>query len=98
MKLLLDENLSERIVSQISDLFPVSLQVKEAGLFRAEDSVIADWGDAEWFHYRIEGQRLLPTKRRARAACEIYLVAHRQLLHSANRGLTRETAESDSRI
>ena len=55
MKLLLDENLSDRIVSQISDLFPASLHVKEAGLFRAEDSVIAKWGDTEWFHYRIEG-------------------------------------------
>lgn len=43
VKLLFDENLSDRIVSQIADLFPASLHVKEAGLFRADDSTIAEW-------------------------------------------------------
>jgi len=49
VKLLLGENLSDRIVSQISDLFPASLHVKEAGLFRAEDSVIAEWATLNGF-------------------------------------------------
>jgi predicted nuclease of predicted toxin-antitoxin system len=42
-KLLLDENLSDRIVSEIADLFPASLHVKEAGPFRADDRTIAEW-------------------------------------------------------
>ena len=49
MKLLRDENLSERIVSQIIDLFPASLHVKEAGLFRTEDSVVAEWATQHGF-------------------------------------------------
>ena len=49
MKLLLDENLSDRIVSQIADLFPGSLQVKEAGLFRADDSAVAEWAAEHGF-------------------------------------------------
>ena len=49
MKLLLDENLSDRIVSQIADLFPGSLQVKEAGLFRTDDSAVAEWAAEHGF-------------------------------------------------
>ena len=43
MKLLLDENISDRIVPAISDLFPDSTHVKTTGLMRADDGVIADW-------------------------------------------------------
>jgi predicted nuclease of predicted toxin-antitoxin system len=49
VKLLLDENLSEKIVSQIIDLFPDSLHIKEAGLFRDDDSVIAEWATQHSF-------------------------------------------------
>lgn len=40
MKLLLDENLSSRIVPRIIDLFPGSSQVKGHGLDRTDDAVI----------------------------------------------------------
>ena len=40
MKLLLDENLSDRIIPQILDLYPDSSHVKALGLLRTDDSVI----------------------------------------------------------
>lgn len=40
MKLLLDENLSSRIVPRIIDLFPGSSQVKDHDLDRTDDAVI----------------------------------------------------------
>ena len=43
MKLLLDENISDKIVPAISDLFPESTHVKATGLVRADDSVITAW-------------------------------------------------------
>jgi predicted nuclease of predicted toxin-antitoxin system len=43
VKLLLDENISDRIVPAISDLFPDSTHVKSTGLMHADDSVIAEW-------------------------------------------------------
>jgi predicted nuclease of predicted toxin-antitoxin system len=49
VKLLLDENLSDRIVSRIADLFPASLHVKEVGLFLADDSTIAEWAAQNGF-------------------------------------------------
>lgn len=43
MKLLLDENISDRIVAHLSDLFPGSTHVNDAGLAQADDSAIWDW-------------------------------------------------------
>ena len=43
MKLLLDENISDKIAPGVDDLFPDSTHVKTVGLMRADDSVIADW-------------------------------------------------------
>ncbi len=43
MKLLLDENVSDRIVRQVADLFPDSTHVKSVGLMKADDNVIWDW-------------------------------------------------------
>jgi predicted nuclease of predicted toxin-antitoxin system len=40
VKLLLDENLSDRIVPQILDIFPDSAHVKTLGLLRTDDSII----------------------------------------------------------
>ena len=37
MKLLLDENLSDRIISRIVDLFPGSTHIKAVGLREADD-------------------------------------------------------------
>ena len=40
MKLLLDENLSDRIVPQVLDLFPDSAHVKSQGLIHTNDTLI----------------------------------------------------------
>jgi len=40
MKLLLDENLSDRIVSKIIDLYPDSQHVKTLGLLNTDDALI----------------------------------------------------------
>lgn len=40
MKLLLDQNVSDRIVKQIDDLFPGSAHVKALGLDQSEDSEV----------------------------------------------------------
>ena len=49
MKLLLDENLSDRIVSRIIDLFPESTHVKTIGLSRSDDGIILDWAKEHGF-------------------------------------------------
>ncbi len=51
MKLLLDENLSDRIVSQILDLFPGSSHVKAHGLAHTDDLLI--WSFAQEHGYTI---------------------------------------------
>ena len=43
MKLLLDENLSDRIVYQIADLFPDSTHIKAVDLREADDFVAWEW-------------------------------------------------------
>jgi predicted nuclease of predicted toxin-antitoxin system len=40
VKLLLDENLSDRIISRVVDLFPDSTHIKAVGLREAEDFVV----------------------------------------------------------
>lgn len=49
MKLLLDENVSDKIVDSIRDLFPDCTHVKTVALARADDSVIADWAKQRGF-------------------------------------------------
>ena len=49
MKLLLDENLSDRILPLIVDLFPDSTHVKIEGLMRTDDSLIASWAEERGF-------------------------------------------------
>lgn len=51
MKLLLDENLSDRILSEILDLYPDSSHVKTHGLARTDDSLI--WSFAKEHGYVI---------------------------------------------
>ena len=43
MKLLPDENLSDKIVARIGDLFPDCTHVKDVALMQAEDAAVADW-------------------------------------------------------
>jgi predicted nuclease of predicted toxin-antitoxin system len=49
VKLLLDENISERIVPQIADLYPGSTHVKGAGLMKADDSAVWEWAKQHGF-------------------------------------------------
>ena len=49
MRLLLDENLSDKIVARITDLFPDCTHVKSVELTRADDAVIADWAKQHGF-------------------------------------------------
>ena len=43
MKLLFDENVSPRLVVGLTDLFPGSVHVRDAGLSRASDAAIWDY-------------------------------------------------------
>ncbi|WP_040896597.1 DUF5615 family PIN-like protein [Xenococcus sp. PCC 7305] len=43
MKLLLDENLSDKIIPKIIDLFPNSVHVKTLGLTNTDDLIIWDY-------------------------------------------------------
>jgi predicted nuclease of predicted toxin-antitoxin system len=49
VKLLLDENLSEKIISGIADLFPGSTHVKAVGLREADDRVVWEWAKQNGF-------------------------------------------------
>ncbi|MEH2399315.1 DUF5615 family PIN-like protein [Nostoc sp.] len=49
MKLLLDENLSDRIISQIVDLYPNSVHVKTLGLINTDDVLIWEYAKAHDF-------------------------------------------------
>jgi predicted nuclease of predicted toxin-antitoxin system len=46
VKLLLDENLSERIVSRIIDLYPDSEHFKTLGLTNTDDAIIWEYAKA----------------------------------------------------
>lgn len=49
MKLLLDENLSRRLVPRIADLFPGSIHVCSAGLLQAPDRSVWEFAKANRF-------------------------------------------------
>ena len=51
MKLLLDENLSDRVVPRVLDLFPGSTHIKAHGLLQADDSAI--WSFASQHGYTL---------------------------------------------
>ena len=51
MKLLLDENLSDRVVPQILDLYPDSVHVKSYSLIHTDDGLI--WSFAQQHGYTI---------------------------------------------
>lgn len=51
MKLLLDENLSDRIVAEILDLYPGSTHLKSQALTRTDDTII--WSFAKQHGYAI---------------------------------------------
>lgn len=49
MRLLLDENLSDRIVAQITDLYPDSVHVKTLALIQSDDVLIWEYAKANNF-------------------------------------------------
>ena len=49
MKLLLDENLSDRIISQITDLYSDSVHVKTLALIQSDDLLIWEYAKANDF-------------------------------------------------
>jgi predicted nuclease of predicted toxin-antitoxin system len=49
VKLLLDENLSRRLVPRILDLFPDSIHVSDLGLLQVTDTVIWEFAKANGF-------------------------------------------------
>ena len=49
MKLPFDQNLSPKLANQLSDLFPNSLHVQDAGLDTAEDSEVWDYAHAKGY-------------------------------------------------
>ncbi|MBD2654341.1 DUF5615 family PIN-like protein [Synechocystis sp. FACHB-383] len=49
MKLLLDENLSDRIIQKIIDLFPDSEHVKTLGLINTDDLIIWEYAKVNGF-------------------------------------------------
>lgn len=49
MKLLLDENVSDRIVQHIADLFPGSTHIKTIGLMQSDDRVVWEWAKQHEF-------------------------------------------------
>ncbi|MEH2000369.1 MAG: DUF5615 family PIN-like protein [Nostoc sp.] len=49
MKLLLDENLSDRIISRIVDFYPDSLHIKTLGSINTDDVVIWEYAKARDF-------------------------------------------------
>lgn len=49
MKLLLDENLSDRLIHRIVDLYPASEHVKTLGLINTDDAVIWEYAKENGF-------------------------------------------------
>jgi len=49
VKLLLDENLSDRIIAQIADFYPGSVHVKTLALIQTEDLLIWEYAKANDF-------------------------------------------------
>ena len=49
VKLLLDENLSERIISRVTDLFPGSTHINAVGRREADDRVVWEWAKQNGF-------------------------------------------------
>ena len=49
MKLLFDQNLSDRLAARLSDLFPESAHVKQFSLERADDDVVWDFAKAHGY-------------------------------------------------
>ena len=49
VKLLLDENLSDRIISRVADVFPDSTHIKAVGLREADDFAVWEWAKKHGF-------------------------------------------------
>ena len=65
MKILLDENLSDRLIDRLSDLLPEIRHVKQLGLQQAEDGAI-------WDHARQNGFTLVTKDRDFSQLCALH--------------------------
>ena len=59
VKLLLDENLSDRIISRVADLFPDSTHIKAVGLREADDFVVWEWAKKQFVESETESLLVL---------------------------------------
>lgn len=64
MKLLLDENLSDRLLDRLADLFPGSRHVKQLGLLQATDPDL-------WMYARTHGFALLTKDKDFQQLCAL---------------------------
>ncbi len=83
MRLLFDENLSPRFVTQLSRLFPGSVHAHDVGLASANDSVVWAFARARVQHH-LEGLGLSIAQSRHGRTSEGHLAARGQLQHVAN--------------
>ena len=49
MKLLFDQNVSDRIIPRVADLFPESAHIKSVSLKEADDSIVWEWAKQNGF-------------------------------------------------
>jgi predicted nuclease of predicted toxin-antitoxin system len=95
VKLLLDENLSDKIVARIVDVFPGSTHVKSEALTHAGDALIADWAKQRGFTIVSKDAWLLSNQRRIRNTAKVYLAAYRQLFNGGDCRSFKITSRAD---
>ena len=84
MKLLLDENLSDKIIARISDLFADCAHVKHVALARADDGSIADWAKDNDFAIVSKDTDFLSEEHRIWLTAKVHLAARWQLRNRHN--------------
>jgi len=84
VKLLLDENLSDKIVARISDLFPDCAHVKGVALMQADDAAIADWARHRGFSIVSKDTDFYQRKCGTWFTAKVYLAAGWQLRNGDN--------------
>ena len=78
VKLLLDENLSDGIISRVADLFPDSTHIKAVGLREADDFVVWEWAKKHGFTI-IKGHRFSSKGYCVWPPAEVHMATRREL-------------------
>jgi predicted nuclease of predicted toxin-antitoxin system len=84
VKLLLDENLSDRIIPRIIDLYPESKHVKLLALIKTDDAVIWEYAKANNFTIVSKDSELLSTKLTPSSSTQVYLPSYWELFYIKN--------------